>query len=697
VTTIKIRFAPELIGIACGLSGGWVAWNKAADVLALSIAAASVCAGAIGSLTTDGMDGPGTGPRSGIRAGLLTALLGGGTAVFGATLQSTPSGFATILPAVLTIPPGAFFGVLGALLVSMLRNPRMASAERCPSSRESKFAAPLVAVILLSLCGYVSPLIARIAAPDHSKATDPIPLNPVPSEEPPAIAKPSPPPPPPWEYRAPKDFHDARPNTIKVLTNVSLGRFGAPLRIAFAHDKHTLAFGGENAEIVIVDLNIPEKKKSLWLPEVPERFGFSPDDGRLFCVSNGGRFVASLDSVIPLPLPEIVPPGDIEWTEKTRAYVDSSVIDLETLQVSNAPDRTSKGSATTHANIDLREFHRVIDVSRWNVRTERAHALRDKQLDYSQTVPFPGENPRLSPDGTKVLSTRDGELIATFFELSESRARRFTIDVGRPILPALADALKEKRLLAMLCSPIVNPLNDRVVGADLARVKGTVSFESWDGSKAALWVKEDYGSIVSDRDTIAHLMVTDGERRIHVPEFESWWSIVSNVSASASPKLLPVPEKKPAHTNPPEKTPVGNGPLQEPATAELLRTFIRTHHEKSSRGDVDGLVADYASNVDHLNWQMVSREDIRKEEREYHSPGTRSTETVEGEISIAHLSGALFRAKYTLRYHQIRPSGAWARGVSDVELIIDVGSASSVFAPQIVKQRAVQKEKQNGH
>jgi hypothetical protein len=97
-----------------------------------------------------------------------------------------------------------------------------------------------------------------------------------------------------------------------------------------------------------------------------------------------------------------------------------------------------------------------------------------------------------------------------------------------------------------------------------------------------------------------------------------------------------------------------------------------------------------------LKGAVVDRETIRKEELEYHSPGTRVSEIVVGEIKISPMSERLFRATYTIRYEQVRPSGSWARGLSDIELVIDVSRASPRIIPQIVRQRANNYNKQKG-
>ena len=96
--------------------------------------------------------------------------------------------------------------------------------------------------------------------------------------------------------------------------------------------------------------------------------------------------------------------------------------------------------------------------------------------------------------------------------------------------------------------------------------------------------------------------------------------------------------------------------------------------------------------VDHLKGVLVDREVIRKEELDYHSPGTRVSEVLVGEIVLSTESELIVRANYTIRFEQTRASGAWARGFSDIELLIDFKGPS----PQIIRQRAKNRNTEKG-
>lgn len=124
----------------------------------------------------------------------------------------------------------------------------------------------------------------------------------------------------------------------------------------------------------------------------------------------------------------------------------------------------------------------------------------------------------------------------------------------------------------------------------------------------------------------------------------------------------------------------------------LLTKFLAEHHRKSSNGDVDGVVADYGAKVDHFTNGVVSRDFIRKDELEYHAPGSRVTETMIGQPKIERSAPGSFTATYSINYHRIRPDGRWTKGVSDIELTIGMSDDQ----PYIVRQRALNRNIERG-
>lgn len=127
----------------------------------------------------------------------------------------------------------------------------------------------------------------------------------------------------------------------------------------------------------------------------------------------------------------------------------------------------------------------------------------------------------------------------------------------------------------------------------------------------------------------------------------------------------------------------------------ILTAFLTEHHHKSSNGDVDGVVADYGDKVDHFNNGVVSRDFIRKDELEYHAPGSRVSETIIGQPKIEHLdsdTNKTYSAGYSINYHRLRPDGRWTKGISDIALIIEILNDH----PRIVRQRAQNRNIERG-
>lgn len=702
-----IRRRAEWISVVCGTAGGMLANIERSNAMVLWIVAASAFAGAVGNVSADAGDDPGLRPRAGIRAGVLTAVIAGAVAVVGFTIQGFIGGFLVIVPALLAIPPGAFFGLLGSLAVSMLQNPKVRPLGETNATKRSRPSILLVAIILGSIAGYLSPFIALLLptlVPKPAPSPNPVVVatpTPVPKPTLTFVERREPPKPPPWKYEAPTGFADARPSQLKVMRAVSLGAYESPLRYAFAKDGHTFAFLRSNSTIAVLDTNEPETVFTFTVPETPKDFEFSPDGQRLFCLTiNDGKFVVSRDRAIRLPLPKGALSGTIDWTESSRVFVGDRVLDLETLQLSPASKDRIPTKRASHPHIALRTAGRLTAVHDSRLESEKRHVLADASRDYFIVTPARGELAFLSPDGTKLFDAGNRELAVMYFELRSSREVIFSVNMGSPPPASVADAIRTRKLFAAVCPLIINPLNDKPVAADLSRVKAVVGVRSWENETASFYVREDYQMTVENGDAVGLLLNSESGRHSVVRGFENWWSTVRDVTPGDAPDAITQSEPKPPQTVGPPKP---SEPLVKPQRpevpdrmAELLRSFVMSHHAKSTRGDVEGLVADYADRVDHLKGSVVDRETIRQEELAYHSPGTRVSETVVGDIKISAAGEYLYRANYTIRYEQIRPNGAWARGLSDIDLVIDVGRASPRVIPQIVRQRANNRDKQKG-
>ena len=436
-----LRKKAELISIVCGGAGGMLANIERSNAIVLWIVAASMFAGAVGNITADAGDDPGLRPRAGIRSGVLTAIIAGAVAVLGFTIQSGWGGFLVLFPALLAIPPGAFFGLLGSLVASMLQNPQVRPLGQGRVGARSRPNGLLIAIILGSIAGYLSPFIyvALLAAAPRIASSPPAPVIARPTPTPTPTPIPAPrhvePPPPPWRYEAPAGFAAAHPSQIHVLKEISLGEPELSLRYAFAKDGHTFAFARSNSFITVLDLNQPETTTVISVPKPVDRFGFAPDGKRLFCITTSNeKFVLSKERAMRLPLPEGALSGTIDWAEDKRVFVGDKSLDLETLQLAPAPKDRPSTRAASHPHVRLRNDVRLIAVRDSRLETEKRHVLADASRNYFMLSPSQGELAFLSPDGTKLLDVRNRELVVMYFALRDSRELKLTANM-EPRLP----------------------------------------------------------------------------------------------------------------------------------------------------------------------------------------------------------------------------------------------------------------------
>ena len=676
----------ELVGAVFGLLGASLAVHSNESVW-WSIGASFV-AGAFGNLLAYSSKDAGLKPRVGIRAGIVAAVVAGATTVGLLTLKIGAGAAGKIIPALLAIPPGIFFGLLGSLVVALICNPLPQGADRKPIVRKPGPTLVLIAVLLLSAVGYFAPFIAAKFPEKKSAANEPIalPERPTPTPAPAQSAPPfeaPPPPPPPWRYSTPAGFADARPSQVRVAREVSLGRFEHPLRATSINDAR-FAFVRSSREIVLLDLNEPETTTIFRTPESAERFAFSQDWKRVFCVSGSGeKYVVSPRGAVALPLPTLLPDGTFTWSEEKRIAFGSVALDLDSLQlVPSNPE--SKPERVRHANIRLRQTGRITAVRDGAVFGDRFVFLRDEMRDFATVAPYRGENPQLAADGTKLLFARDGELIVQYFETGESRETTLAATMPGAPPPELTEALAARSVVAVLCPAIINPLNDKPVAADISRVKALLGLLSWTETSAVFWVKEDYGILPGETDVVAALGRIENGRVVLLPQFASWWTTIRDIKKADAPgRITPPSPKEPPKEQPLPPLPQTQFPIPQ-QLANQVRNFLHEHHAKSSRGDIDGLTADYAERVDHLRGGIVPREQIRAEEIKSHQPGSVLTEAIQGDIRLTRPAENEVRANYTMRFEQRLATGSWAAGFSELDLTMEL----TPTGPRITRQRA---------
>src|ERR1700754_4322900 len=97
----QIRRKSDYVGLAAGVSAGIICSIASPTPNTLWLVCASVVAGIVGNLLSYDVDEPGIRPRAGIRAGILTAIVAGATAVLFLTFPSRQAALTFLLPSLL--------------------------------------------------------------------------------------------------------------------------------------------------------------------------------------------------------------------------------------------------------------------------------------------------------------------------------------------------------------------------------------------------------------------------------------------------------------------------------------------------------------------------------------------------------------------------------------------------------------------
>ena len=374
-------------------------------------------------------------------------------------------------------------------------------------------------------------------------------------------------------------------------------------------------------------------------------------------------------------------------------------------------------------------------------------ALSDPDNAYRATLPQVeiniGDVVLATSDSTKLLHIRNG--VASVFYLGLRPQSSTALTISMPAAPdaSLIQALADKSVCAFICAPLINPLNGKIVGPNRGQVKALARIAKWKDDKAEAWITEEYAP-VHPGDVIGDIHVWDNHQpqAIHETAAKEWFAVIDQFDRKAPPaknnappldrqftvsvlrnngservdrivntslsRSAPVASAIPASTNasppaspgaaqipppfisaphipsPPQQAPAPQFATFNPRVAQLLANFIYEHHAKSSRGDVAGLVADYADSVNHFDHGIVDREFIRKDETEYHSPGTRVTETLIAPPAFTTLGSNLYSASYSLSFLRIRPDRHWTKGVSEIQMQISLTPAG----PRITSQQS---------
>ncbi len=354
----------------------------------------------------------------------------------------------------------------------------------------------------------------------------------------------------------------------------------------------------------------------------------------------------------------------------------------------------------------------------WSATSVPEIAMTDLKTGFSRHFPNlavgRGDRHLVAPDLSKAVIFSDSRVSVCYFGTAPQPTNQILkVEVPTEGSEEVRTAIERKELCTFICAPIVNPLNGKTVAPDRQNVKAIARVTSRNGQSAQLQICESYYPIaLGDVAADPHRWDQGSPKPVTFPGNSAWWStlLLQDSPASTVEAGLPPLDRQLGLTvdsssgaprientyiirsqSPrPAPAPIRN-PDPQPAeaphpslTSAQIEQFVFAHHAKSSQGDIDGLVSDYADRIDDLDYGMVDRDFIRSDETKYHGPGVRISERVGGQISIETLNGNAFVARYQLLFERQTPAGKLTTGVSQVEL----GILETPGGPKITRQRS---------
>jgi hypothetical protein len=335
-----------------------------------------------------------------------------------------------------------------------------------------------------------------------------------------------------------------------------------------------------------------------------------------------------------------------------------------------------------------------------------------------------------APDGTKLILHNGGQTEVIYFGTREPVSS--VVSVAMPISrekkkddTELASLIKDHRLCAFAYAPMINPLTHETVGPDRDHLRAILRLAKWEAESADFWAAEQFGDL-QEGDVVADLHSWDrGNIEMQKDYVESiWWTPVSklrrdpdtiptpvsaqeldkgisisisttsyafqfqNANRSTQPKAYraPVTESPPTEKmQAPGPPPVVDPPKPEIPRDEIEK-FVFRHHQFASEPNIGALVQDYDDFVKFLG-QSKTREEIRKDELDYHQKWTRVVETPQRPIVFTK-DWPWFVATYTVDFRTESPSeNRWVSGKNDISLSLKSTREGFLIVSQTAKIR----------
>lgn len=696
--------------------------------------------------------------RASARAAALAALLAAAMTILAARLfVSQGAALVKWIPALLSILPAAFCGMVAGALAAGVRLPTLPKNDLA-STDSSQGRWPVIAILaVLCAAGFLSALVPQRRSQITSALT--------PSRS--LIS---------WKYQKPAQLTSAAAARWHLLATRPLGRIapGSPLAISTTGDLLACVDADQSNVLKIIDLNKPDRFWSFPINQPLQSIAFSLDAHRvIFETSANPRRLGVVDLntsrllFLPKPKGNTIPEGELAWFSDTEVAFQSSrptvaILDLDSLELTDSNSSqawgnlsaTDRGRLASSAKIDLPtnahssfEFHPAVAATEvpndlqkkeWQMNGNTSVSLKDTDYDYRHFFEInvqPGDRFLAAPDGSKLIRARQNEAVIAYFTLRDAPAVTFTLSM--PKSPeqhgySATSALTAGELCAFAYSPLLNPLNQKVIGPDRDRVKGIVRFISWSGNEATMSLAEEFFPLEKN-DIIADLHAWRRNRSelIISSEPRRWWSPIGSIAetqrdiaklpASTGTKPIEhmsnytlatesgslvvknidfqpfVPEPPPVRQPNPQPTPLSSALISPAPTAvapnpwatpsqvapgfprtlepndptyQAVTAFVAAHHTAASRGDLNALINDYADQVVYFRNGVVDRSFIYRDEAKSRASYRRMSEAVIYPILIQELSPQHFMAQYQIAYEWIKRNNQRDTGTTNVFLFI---------------------------
>jgi hypothetical protein len=428
---------------------------------------------------------------------------------------------------------------------------------------------------------------------------------------------------------------------------------------------------------------------------VPDGTPFWWKDTKVLIVQNQDRLMLNLDN---LEIDDAA--QDEEWKS-----LDPLIQQKVTREVVPALMDKAQWQWEVRRFIRRSELPEIAGQSQWPLTLERCLTISHPLLDCMTVFPAldvkEGERLCSTRDGSVVLRPLGGVLHLYYFDVEPLPDLVWKIVM--PHSPEegehakeLTRALEAGQLAALVYRPMINPLNQKMVGPLREEALGVLRFLEWKGKEATvyLWQRR---SPIKEGDIIADVCSLTDEPEGELLTLNTphrWWtslpaanggSLTPPKTSSRDQQTSVVQKREREETTvkvareeaerrkreedeaasarmSAEKTAAmeaerkaaaekaASTDLVAPKLKDLVVRFVAAHHKKSLDGDVQGMVADYADRVDYFTNGVVDRAWILRDEATYHNSHFMFEERIMGDMKVTHATqGDGYEAAYDLR------------------------------------------------